>query len=502
MNWFQRTLSKITVEHLWALTVMVGIFAFVNTHPIRPHDFWWHIAVGRDIVASGQIPEVDTYSYTWFGQPYPSYKMFWLMEIVLYSVFHTGGAILVILAQSFMVTTAYGVMLWICYWSSRSWRAAAFGVLFAAALGFGNWNVRPQAVTYLLGALVFLGISEYRRTKNLRWVILLPLVMVFWANSHGSFPIGLMLMGCWVADEAWKFLQAGIRKEGWKLKPALPAAVGTAVSALACLISPQGIGIIAYLKEMATDVTVQNYIMEWMPPTLNSLEGGLFYVGLMLLAVLLAVSPKRPNFFELITFLVFGLLGIRYIRGIVWFGLIMAPVVAVHLGALFEQLGWNRQASRQTAQMRRLNGIFIAALLFLAFISLPWFKHLFPFVPAKRGLISVETPIQATQFLLDNHLPAEVFGDMAFGSYLIWTAQPDYKVFVDPRIEMFPAKVWDDYWAISTAQPNWEQLLDQYQVNTLMLEQEKQALLVTAARSSPNWKEVYAGKDAVIFTRK
>ena len=40
---------QLRIEHLWALIVLAGIFIFVNTHPIRPHDFWWHIAIGKEI---------------------------------------------------------------------------------------------------------------------------------------------------------------------------------------------------------------------------------------------------------------------------------------------------------------------------------------------------------------------------------------------------------------------------------------------------------------------
>ena len=75
-----------TIEHLWGLIVLMGIFIFVNTHPIRPHDFWWHITIGREIVTTGSIPTSDVYSYTQTGQPYPSYQMFWLMETLLYVI--------------------------------------------------------------------------------------------------------------------------------------------------------------------------------------------------------------------------------------------------------------------------------------------------------------------------------------------------------------------------------------------------------------------------------
>jgi hypothetical protein len=495
-------LSKITIEHLWALTVVIGIFAFVNTHPIRPHDFWWHLAVGRDIVTNRQIPEVDIYSYTRLGQPYPSYNIFWLMEVFLFLVFRAGGPILTILTQTFLVTSAYVVILWISFRNSHSWRTAAFGVLYAAALGFGNWNVRPQAITYLLGALIFLGITEYRHSRKKGWLALFPIVMVVWANSHGSFPIGLALIGCWIADEAWNILLKRIRKHTWELKPILPSFFALLLSAMACLVNPLGLGIITYLGGMAGNTTVQNNILEWMPPTLNSLEGAIFYIDLLLLAVLLAESPKRASFFEVITFLMFGTLGIKYIRGIVWFGLVMGPVVAVHLSALFGQLGWGNSPTQQTASVRRLNAIFLVALLFLGFISLPWFKQFFPFVPAKRGLISAETPIQATQYILDHQLSPQIFHDMAFGSYLIWAAQPTYKVFVDSRIELFPVAIWDDYWAISSAQSNWSALLDKYQVNTLMLEPVKQAALIEAVKSAPGWELVYEDPAAVVFERR
>ena len=142
------------------------------------------------------------------------------------------------------------------------------------------------------------------------------------------------------------------------------------------------------------------------------------------------------------------------------------------------------------------------ALVFLGFISLPWFKQFFPFVPAKRGLISVETPIQATQYVLDHHLSPQLFHDMAFGSYLIWAAQPTYKVFVDSRIELFPEVTWDDYWAISSAQSNWSALLEKYQVDTLMLEPVKQAVLIEAVKKAPGWALVYEDPAAVIYARK
>ena len=492
---------QLKIEYLWGLVALVGIFVFVNTHPIRPHDFWWHMAIGRDMVNAGKIPLIDTYSYTQPGDAYLSYHQFWLMEVVLYALYQAGGAILVILAQTMLITPAYILLMWISWRLTQSWRAAAFGGLYAAALGFGNWNVRPQAISYLFGALVLLGIVEFRRTRKRRWLLLFPVVMAFWVNCHGSFPIGLALAGLWLADESWQTFIHWIQHRQWSFQNWLPALAGFLMALGGCLINPRGIGFVSYLSMMAGNSVVQNFILEWMPPNFNSLEGILFFALFMLAVVLMALSPRRPSFYQMITFLLFGILGLKYIRGIIWFGIVMAPVVAEHLTALMDNAGV-KPAPKATTQTSRLNQIFVIALLTLAFMSLPWFKQYWPVVPEKAGLISTETPIKATQYMLDHKLPAQVFHDMAFGSYLMWAAQPKYKVFVDSRIELYPMNIWDDYLAISAGQCDWEAKLAEYGISTLLLEPEKQLGLIQAASTSPNWQEVYRDNQAIVFTRR
>jgi hypothetical protein len=91
---------------------------------------------------------------------------------------------------------------------------------------------------------------------------------------------------------------------------------------------------------------------------------------------------------------------------------------------------------------------------------------------------------------------------MSFGSYLIWAAYPQYQVFVDSRIELFPQKVWLDYLNISNAVGDWEALLRTYGVNTLMLSPVEQASLIHAVEISNRWNSIYQDSSAVIFVHK
>jgi hypothetical protein len=494
---------QLSIEHLWGLAALVGIFMFVNTHPIRPHDFWWHIAIGREILATGKIPIVDIYSYTAGGQVYPSYQMYWLMEVLLYSIYKFGGPAFVIFIYSLVISSAYFVIFWICKLTSKSWRIAAFSVLFAAALGINDWNVRPQGITFLLASLYLLAIYEYQESRQLGWLVVFPLGMVVWVNSHGTFLIGLVLMTIWFGQVIWDVIKSRSTKKQTDAKTLLLVpSITFGITILTCLINPQGLGIVNYLKTLTSNNMVQNLVTEWAPPTFNSLMGVIFLLSLMGIVIVLAISPKRPNFFQMATFLIFGLLGLRTSRGSVWFGLVMAPILAEHISYIVKGLQKeNRQPTRSEGS-RLLNIIFSVVLIIMGVIALPWFKSLLPFPQAKAGLISTETPVQATQVLLEKNPLGNVFNAISFGSYLIWAASPQYQVFVDSRIELFSEKIWMDYLNISNANNDWEARLRDYGVNTLMLSPAEQPALVHAAQESGKWNLLYKDNSTFLFERK
>jgi len=496
-------LRRISIQHLWVLAVLIGIFAFVNTHPIRPHDFWWHMAIGREIVDSGEIPEVDAYSHTMAGQPYASYQMYWLPDIGLYAVYKLGGAALSILVQSLIITLAYAMIFLLCFRLSRSWRVAAFGVIFAAALGLNNWNLRPQIITYLLGALFLWAVYEYRMRPRKGLFLVFPAAMMVWVNSHGTFPIGLVLLGIWLLDEVFRVLRARLSGNDAeaRLRRVWPPMIALVITALAALANPRGIGVFHYVITLTTDPVVRNLVPEWAPPSFSTPGGTVFYVGLLLTSLILAFSPRRPDPFQVFCYLGFAVLALKTTRGIVWYGLVLAPVLSDHVSALSSRLRLSKRAPGPSGGVPAINLALVGLLLVMAFVSLPWFKHVLHFPESKAGLIHAETPIEATQFLLDERPPPPVFHTMSFGSYLIWAAQPGYRVFVDSRIELYPQEIWHDYLLVSRAQCGWEERLEHYGIQTLMLSPIEQPTLVETVKASAGWQKIYQDPYAVIFAR-
>jgi hypothetical protein len=203
----------------------------------------------------------------------------------------------------------------------------------------------------------------------------------------------------------------------------------------------------------------------------------------------------------------FGALGLKTSRGIIWCGVVMAPILADHLAVLGRLAGalLARHVKLQPTIARgnaAINSGIAVLLLISAVVSVPWLKPLLPLPPEKAGVISAETPVNATTFLLENDLPGPVFHAMSFGSYLIWAAQPDYPVFVDSRIELYPPQVWQDYLLISAGAGDWADRLDAYGIRTMVLSPQEQPLLREEAVGTSGWHQVYHDDAAVVLTRR
>jgi hypothetical protein len=95
-------------------------------------------------------------------------------------------------------------------------------------------------------------------------------------------------------------------------------------------------------------------------------------------------------------------------------------------------------------------------------------------------LIAKGTPVEATRALQElPQRPQRLFHAMSYGSYLIWAA-PEQKVFIDPRIELYPFEQWRDYILLGQG-VEVEALLAKYRIDGMMLSIEEQAPLLEYA---------------------
>jgi hypothetical protein len=498
-----------SMTHVFVLTIVAGIFVVLNMSPIVPNDFWWHLQAGREIARTGQIPLGDALAFTIPGKPYPNYRAFWLIDLCLYELYAAGGPAFVVFVYSLVVTSAYGLLLWLCSRIAGDGRNGYRCTLLAAAVGCFSWTVRPQFIAFPLFVAFLAVIYEYRRRPRPGWLVVFPIVMLVWVNSHGSYVLGLLLLGIWLLDEGWLAITASSRDDRRRLNRLIAPSAALCIAILACLLNPRGLGAFTYLVTMLGDPVSQTLGTEWAASSFAYQDGVIFLTVLLLSATLLIISPKRASFFQLLMLLSFAILSLKGRRYAIWFGFVAATVLADHLPAIlasarriFMRPGGRMAAPPGGTPARDLLNYLLAGMVLLTtLVTLPWFKLQLPLPEANRVLLSPKTPIEATRFLLEKHPAGRLYNFADFGSYLIWAAQPEYPVFIDLRLEMYSLEFVKEYVLISNAIGDWEHELEGYGVKILMLSPQEQPELVKAASQSAHWEQIYSDQAAVIFVR-
>lgn len=468
--------------------------------PIAPNDFWWHMAHGRLIGNTHQIPTVDHFSYTQNGTPF--YNQSWLSQLWFYWLQQLGGVPLVLVGQTLCVALAYGLLLWLCIKRTGQKRLCV-GLLLAGVMpmSFDNWQVRPQtlALPFFAAYLCILSASRLR-WANYLWT--LPLLMALWVNLHGSFEQGLALIVLTLIGE-------GIRRKRGD-NEALTASQWRALlgwgalTLAATLLNPRGINIYFYVHDVLRHPSTQ-FSSEWAAPSFKQFTDVYFFLYVIVLAIVLLKAKPRPPLTDWLLILPFLLVAFISGRSIMWFGLVSLPLFALALTSFIKApkpvASDGKQLNERSATL--MNGALVLVVWLMVLLTLPWIKPALGLPPQLGSVVDPQTPVKMTaalRTLPPNIRPRRLFHSEAFGSYLIWAA-PEQKVFIDPRFELYPPEQWRDFNDLKRGL-RVEELFKKYQFDGLMLDKKEHKNLIAGVKASGKWKVAYERPGAVLMVRK
>ena len=470
--------SSHSYDFLWLSLALLILLPIAFLLPIPPHDYWFYVRIGKDIVESGVIPTVDTFSYTYPGRPI--FYQPWLSAVLFWLAHSAGGATLTFLIRGICIALAYG-LIWILMREAGT--GTKLATLLTILLGLSssmNWSMRPQMLAYPLFAVTVWVLWRWQHGRATRiWI--LPIATLLWANLHGSFVLAFFLMGSAL------LFGAGDRKQ---------LTLWVAFSLLATFVNPRGIFVWQFVSDMLTSPSDQLFATEWRPPVNTGWQMNVFFGWLLLFIPLVALSPRRLSLLEWIWFLGLGWLALSGLRYVIWFMFIMALLS----GPLLTELLRPFTREIPVSSNPRFNFLLSGMLLVFPLLLLPgpresWWEDSPP------PYHEVTTPIAATKWL-ETHpdLPGPFFADYTFGSYLTF-ALPSRLLWIDNRFNAYPPEHWEKYQKIVSARPAWDELLEEDKVNLLMLSQVSQPSLIEAVEESGHWCEQYRDKTAVIFSR-
>jgi hypothetical protein len=478
----------------WCRALLAPTIVFIATAIDRSFltDFWHHLARGRAIAEHGQIVNQDIFTYTVAGQPFQDNN--WLTQLLYYWLYQNGGLNLVVVVNSATLAVVVGILVWLC-------RRASGAPILASAMGIlaflGMWQIliiRPQTFSLLLFVVLYaLLLNADRR----RWLLSFPpLIMALWVNLHGGFPIGLVLVGAFLAAAALQgYINYG--RHCWRDGHLWALATCLVLCVLATSVNPYGWNIYRYVVTTSS-TAAQRRIDEWVPPGLDLLIGKIFILSLVLLIGLFGLARRRPTVREVCLVACFLPLACGSVRMVAWWLLVTTPILAALLAESFpSSMAEGSKPEVPTVSAAAFCGI----LLMLAILSLPCLERWSP-LNAVRGTHRDEMDLEEIAVGLPSSKgQCRIFSRFEWGEYLGWRLAPHGLVFMDGRIEIFPDKVWGEYTAVTTASADWQAVLDEYSVDYLCLDSDYHHNLIRHVEDSGRWQLVNTAGKAMLFER-
>ena len=449
------------------------------SRPISDPDFWWHLKTGQYLWETHRLPAPDPFAYTTAGagEAYPGEALTrhfnltheWLAQALMYLVWRGAGFGGVVLARALLLAAFCGLAGLVVWRRCGGFYRGLAAALAAGTVAAGFAADRPYLVTFLLLA-TFVALLEYRRRL---W--LLPPLMVVWANCHGGYFLGLVVLGAYVAEALWR------------RKPDRALFLSAAAAAVASGLNPNGYRIVEILLHYRGSFLTSR-LLEWQPPALwpPSAFSTLLAAG----AAVLVWQRKRVRLADWLLFAAFAAAALTARRNTVLIGW-FAPV------AIFSYAPAWKKLPRYVLPA--------AAAAMIAGIAA--FGSFRPRVEDWRW------PSGAADFLLAHHVTGPLFNTWEFGGYLMWRLWPHEKVFVDGRA--LSESVFQDYVRIlynhdaGDGKPDAQQLLDRYGIQTIVINgfeyENGLTYLLAPALADPQqteWKLVYGDSAAVVFMRR
>jgi hypothetical protein len=461
-------------------------------------DTWWHLRAGEWMAENRQIITTDVFSFTRNGQPW--HDVSWLSELALYGAFRSLGFAGLNLFTALLVTLAFAFV----------WRAMegppllrAFVLILAAAASAVYWSARPQIVSFALAGLFLLLLERARQGKR-GGLWALPPLMALWANVHGGFAVGFILIGAYLAgillDAAAAVLARAARiREAWLTSRALILGLGGSglASLAAVCVNPFGVSILRIPFQTISIGVLQQYIQEWQSPDFHELNVQPFVWLLLLVLLALSLSRRSKSAVELVSIGGLAYLSLIAARNIALFALVAAPILARHLDAALEPLrtAWDRGPAVPERVARSIN---LAAFLLLAVAALV--KVIDPLSPARnQEAIRHMEPVAAVDFVRSARPAGRLLNSYNWGGYILWALYPDYPTFVDGRTDLFDQPLLQAYISAWRADPGWEGLVERWDIRLAMLETDSP---LARAMRAEGWHTLYQDGQAVVLARE
>src|SRR4051812_11606443 len=330
-------------------------------------DLAYQVRAGNEMLASRALPTVDTWTFTIPGTPWVDQQ--WLAQVALAVGHAVGGWELLAVMRAGLVVAAVALMLATAVARGATPRTAAILALAGFSVAVPALALRPQLFGIVLfAALVWLIAIRDRRPRAL---LVAPLLVLLWANVHGSFVLGPVILGyAWIED-----VVAG--------RPSRRSLAVLFAATLVTVVNPYGVGAWAYAANIGANPAITNQVSEWQRTSPLAVPGILFYPSVVVVAALMVRRRSDVRWPDWLLLAGMAVLGAWAVRGVAWWSFVMVFLAAGVLATTAERRSANSTATRRSP----VNGVIAAVLGVLVVGALPWWRPADP-LTGRVGLLN------------------------------------------------------------------------------------------------------------------
>src|SRR5229473_29086 len=254
---------------LWVGVLIYALFLVAGNKLLIDPDTMWQITVGQWISDHRAVPATDIYSFTMHGQPWISTQ--WLAQVLYAKAYAISGWSGPVVLAATAIAATFGLF---ARFLSRRLSESTTLVFIAAALALTVPHLLARPHVLALPVMVawvggLIAAADRRGAPSFWW---LPL-MALWANLHGGFVFGLVLIAPVALDAV---LSADVQSR--KSLALRWAAFGVAALAASCCTLYGWNSLLASQKILGLGGALP-LIMKWRPANFVSL--GAFEVCLL-----------------------------------------------------------------------------------------------------------------------------------------------------------------------------------------------------------------------------
>lgn len=518
--------------------VVLTAFAYAFVPIEMSQDEWWHLKTGKWIWENGmRVPRNDVFALASENMRWDNHE--WLSQVGMYLAWRFGeisnfGPMRAVITTKTLVWLAALIVAGVLGWRrSRNLGAVLLVIALAATVGRRTLQPRPPVLSYLLIAIFqYILIAWKAGAIKPKWLIALPALMLLWANLHGGFILGGIMIALFFIGELLEAAWSRFAKKNIEAARASMRRAGTlfgigALTGATSLCTPFGWRLYLLPLRVMSDPELVARIAELQSPfTLWPLWILWPYLALVILFLAGLLLVRRGIWAGEALWVAFLFQqSSQHLRHMPLFAIAAIAPCSLLLARMLERVRTGRQLKYVCSVLAVAISIYFLTSRLerpQSFLdrSIALFKG--------RAYRTEDYPVRLADFLEDADIRGRMFNDSRYAGYLIWRLSPErMKVFTDMRYDIFGGEFLPDEYAVRQGQiqilhpdgrtevRKWDEVLDKWSADIVILDKlegryddfarQRPMWVLPQLENSPDWTLIYADpvpdRGLVVFMR-